>query len=106
MAGKPDDGASPLLAQVGYPLLYMSAVMLQLFTALTAYNMVRPDDAWRYVAAIAAFALPPLSNVVVGFYAWRASGSMVNAYSVWVLVWMLLFLLVLGLGVLRDRKRR
>jgi hypothetical protein len=94
-----------MLAYVGYPLLYMSAVMLQLFTALTAYNMVKPDD-WRFVAAIAAFALPPLSNIVVAFQAWRASGSMVNSYSVWVLVWALLFLLVLGLGVLRDRKRR
>lgn len=97
-------GASPLLATVGYPLLFMSAVMLQLFTGLTAYNMVR-DDAWRGPAAIAAFALPPLSDMVVAYYAWRASGSMVNSYSVWILVWMLLFLVVAGFGVLRDRRR-
>ena len=64
-----------MLATVGYPLLFMSAVMLQLFTGLTAYNMVRDDD-WRVPAAIAAFALPPLSDMVVAYYAWRASGSM------------------------------
>ena len=95
--------ASPLLTTVGYPLLFMSAVMLQLFTGLTAYNMVA-DEAWRLPAAIAAFALPPLSDAVVAYYAWRASGSMVNSYSVWILVWMLLFLVVVGFGVLRDRR--
>jgi hypothetical protein len=97
-------GASPLLASVGYPLLFMSGVMLQLFTGLTAYNMVKTEG-WRVVAAIAAFALPPLSNRVVAYYAWGATGSMVNSYSVWTLVWMLLFLVVVGFGVLRDRRR-
>jgi hypothetical protein len=102
-----DRTTSPLLVSVGYPLLYMSAMMLQIFTALTAFRLLEAEEwhAWRLPAAVAAFALPPLSDLVVAYYAWRTSGSMVNSYSIWVLVWMLLFLVVLGLGILRDRKR-
>jgi hypothetical protein len=66
--------------------------------------MVR-DEHLRMLAAVAAFAFPPLSDSVVAYFAWRASGSMVNSYSVWILVWMLLFLVVVGFGVLRDRRR-
>jgi hypothetical protein len=104
MPARAPRGAGPLLTTIGYPLLLMSAVMLQLYTGLTAYNMVRDED-WRIPAAIAAFAFPPLSDAVVAYFAWRASGSMVNSYSVWILVWMLLFLVVVGFGVLRDRRR-
>ena len=93
-----------MLTTIGYPLLFMSAVMLQLYTGFTAYTMVR-DEEWRVPAAIAAFAFPPLSDAVVAYFAWRTSGSMVNSYSVWILVWMLLFLVVVGFGVLRDRRR-
>jgi hypothetical protein len=95
-------GSGSLLTSVGYPLLFMSGVMLQLYTGLTAYNMVKAEG-WRVGAAIAAFALPPLSDLIVAYYAWRATGSMVNSYSVWILAWMLLFLVVVGLGV-RDRR--
>lgn len=97
-------GASGFMTQVGYPLLLMSAVLLQLFTAFTAYGMVK-DEAWRFAAAVAAFALPPLSDLVVAYYARQATGSWINAYSVWLLAWLLLFLPLVGFGVLRDRKR-
>ena len=103
MSDETDESATPSRAGIGYPLVYMSAVMLQLFTAWTAYRMVDPGE-WRLPAAIAAFAFPPVSTTVVGYHAWRQSGSMVNSYSVWVLIWIVLFLIVVGLGRMRDRR--
>ncbi len=93
------------LANVGYPLLFMSTIMLHLFTVITAYNLAAPGG-WRYPAAAAAFAFPPVAEVVVAFYAWRASGSMVNAYSVWLLAWLLLLFILLGFVSIRNRLER
>ena len=84
------------LASVGYPLLIMSAVGLHLFTTFTAYRLF-DTVGWRYVAVAAAFAFPPIAELVVAYYAWRASGSMINGYSVWLLFWVLLLFVVLGL---------
>ena len=45
-------------------------------------------------ALVAAWAFPLVSESVVAYYSWRASGSIVNKYSVWILIW-----LVVGLGI-------
>ena len=74
----------------------MSAIGLHLFTAVTAYGLVAPGS-WRWVAAVAAWVFPAIAEAVVAFGAWRSSGSMVNAYSVWVLAWLLFFFILLGL---------
>ncbi len=100
-----DQGIRSFLANVGYPLLLMSAVMLHFFTAMTAYNLAGPG-VWRYVAATLAFAFPPIAEVVVAYFAWRASGSMVNAYSVWLLAWLLLLFVLLGFVSMRNRLER
>jgi hypothetical protein len=92
------------LANIGYPLLFMSAVGLHLFTAFTAYNLVAPGG-WRYVATAAALAYVAIAEAVVAYYAWRDSGSMINAYSVWILAWGLLLIVVLGLATLHKHVR-
>lgn len=102
---KAEAGINALLANIGYPLLIMSAVGLHFFTAITAYSLGGPSG-WRYAAAAAAFAFPPVSEVVVAYYAWRSSGSMVNAYSVWILAWLLLMFIVLGLVSISKRLAR
>lgn len=91
------------LADVAYRLLVMSGVGLHLFTTFTAFNLVDPGTP-RYVATAAALAYPVIAEVVVAYYAWRASGSMVNSYSVWLLAWLLLLWIVLGLFALRKRQ--
>jgi hypothetical protein len=90
------------LASIGYPLLIMSAVGLHFLTVFTAYNLVAPG-VWRYVATVAAIAYPAIAEMVVAYYAWRDSGSMINSYSVWILAWLLLLFVVLGIVVLRKR---
>jgi len=89
------------LTKIGQ-LLVISAVGLHFFTAITAYGLVAPGW-WRWGAAVAAWAFPVIAEVVVAFGAWRASGSMVNAYSVWFLAWLLLFFIVLGLVLIFRR---
>ena len=90
------------LAGIGYPLLIMSAVALHFFTAFTAYNLLAPG-VWRYVWTVAAIAYPAIAELVVAYYAWAESGSKINAYSVWILAWLLLLFLVLGLVAIRKR---
>jgi len=90
------------LASIGYPLLFMSALALHCFTAITAYNLVAPG-VWRYVATVAAIAYPAIAEMVVAYYSWQESGSKVNAYSVWILAWLLLLFVVLGLAAIRKR---
>ncbi len=100
-----EDVIGAFLAKIGFPFLLLSALALHWFTVMTAYELVAPG--WRrYVAAAATLAFPPVSEAVIAYYAWRASGSMVNAYSVWLLAWLLLFFVVLGLIMLQKRLGR
>ena len=95
-------GLDAFLAGIAYPLLLMSAVALHFFTAFTAYNLVAPG-VWRYVATVGAVAWPAIAELVVAYYVWQESGSKINAYSVWILAWLLLLFVVLGLVVVRKR---
>jgi len=95
-------GINAFLSRIGYPLLGMSAVGLHFFTAITAYHLVDPSG-WRFVAVALAFVFPLVAEVVVAFFSWKASGSMVNSYSVWVLLWLLLLFVVLELLAIRKR---
>jgi hypothetical protein len=82
-----------LLRKLGYPLLICSWLALHCFTAVTAYKLAGPG--WKgYGALVAAWAFPLVSEAIVAYYSWRASGSIVNKYSVWILIW-----LVVGLGI-------
>jgi hypothetical protein len=73
----------------------MSTVGLHVYTSVTAYYLA--NGTGRYFATLAAFVFFPVSEAVVAYYAWRASGSMINAYSVWLLLWLIL---LFGLGLL------
>jgi hypothetical protein len=94
-----------ILTKIGYPLLVMSAVGLHFFTTITAYGLVAPGW-WGYVASVAAWGFPPISEAVVAYYAWRASGSMVNGYSVWVLMWLVIAFGVWWLTEIKIRLER
>lgn len=94
-----------ILSKVGYPLLIMSGIFLHCFTVVTAYKL--GDPGWgQYAAAAAAFAFPPVAEAVVAYYAWRASGSMVNGYSVWLLMWLAVLFAVGWLTFVRNRLRQ
>jgi hypothetical protein len=51
----------------------------------------------------AAIAYPIIAEAVVAYYAWQASGSKINGYSIWLLAWIVLLLIVFGLAAIRKR---
>lgn len=67
-------------------LVWVSGTILHFFTAIVAFDLAGAGFR-RYVAAIAAFVFPLVGEVAVMVAAWKASGSMVNSYSIWVLLW-------------------
>jgi hypothetical protein len=85
-----------LLYRLALPLLCIGAGLLHLYTTHTAF-VLAGSKVSGIVAAIAAWITPPIAEFVVAYYAWRASGSMVNAYSVWILAWGILLIGVLSL---------
>jgi|KBSSwiStaDraftv2_1062776.scaffolds.fasta_scaffold04191_14 hypothetical protein len=94
-----------LLRNVGYPLVIWSGLVLHCLTVFTAYKLAAPG--WReYGAAVAAWIFPIVSEAVVAYYAWRATGSMVNGYSVWVLMWLAVSLGVWWLAEISTRLER
>jgi hypothetical protein len=78
------------------PALGIGAVMLHFYTTVVAFRLV---DSWIWgcVAASAAWATPAIGELLVAYFTWRATGSMVNEYSVWLLAWIAL---LLGTGLL------
>jgi hypothetical protein len=67
-------------------LVWVSGTILHFFTAIVAFDLAG-NGLRRYIAAIAAFVFPLAGEVAVMVAAWKASGSMVNSYSIWVLLW-------------------
>lgn len=67
-------------------LVWVSGTILHFFTAIFAFDLAG-GGVRRYVASIAAFIFPLAGEVAVMVAAWKASGSMVNSYSIWVLLW-------------------
>ena len=67
-------------------LVWVSGTILHFFTAIVAFDLAG-EGLRRYVAAIAAFVFPLAGEVAVMVAAWKASGSMVNSYSIWVVLW-------------------
>ena len=86
----------------GQRLVTMSGVGLHVFTTITAYQLIDPGIR-RYVLTAAAFAYPLIAEAVVAYYAWQASGSKINSYSIWLLAWILLLLIVVALASIRNR---
>jgi hypothetical protein len=94
-----------LLRNVGFPLVIVSGVVLHCFTAIAAYRLAAPG--WKaYGAALAAWIFPLISETLVAYYSWRASGSIVNTYSVWVLMWLVMVLSVWWLVELKIGRER
>ena len=88
-----------------YALVAISGIALHAYTVWTAYTLT--DPGWlQYVATYAAYAFPLFSELVMIFFAQRATGSWVNAYSFWALTWAALLVFVLSLSTYRHRHRR
>jgi len=66
-------------------LVWVSGTILHFFTAIVAFDLAG-EGLRRYVAAIAAFVFPLAGEVAVMVAAWKASGSMINSYSIWVVL--------------------
>jgi hypothetical protein len=92
-----------LVLRRAYAFLIISAIALHGFTAVTAFKMAGPGFA-QYVAALAAFWVPGIAQIVVAYYAWQQTGSRVNEYSIWILLW-LLFAAVVALFASIERRR-
>jgi hypothetical protein len=92
------------LLEKGYALVMLGAVGLHGYTIITAYQLASPGLA-QYAAALAAYLFPPISQAVVAYYTWQQSGSRVNGYTVWILLWLLLVLVVALLAVIERRLR-
>ena len=75
-----------LLGRITLPLLVVGGVLLHAYTAVTAFRLAE-GLIWKCTAAIAAWTTPPVAQLAVTYFAWRATGSMVNAYSFWLLAW-------------------
>ena len=82
--------------------MILGGVGLHGYTAVTAYHLASPGPA-QYAAALAAYLFPLISQAVVAYYAWQKSGSRVNDYSVWILLWLLLVLVVALLAKIERR---
>lgn len=78
------------------PLVWISAAILHFFTAIVAYGLAGPG-VWGYVAAGAAVTFPIIAEVVVFIAAWIVTGSFINNYSVWLLLWLAFVGLLFGL---------
>src|SRR5262245_45683010 len=93
-----------LLYRVAVPLLAIGAGMLHIYTTITVTTFVESMSE-RLTVAILTWITPPISEFVVAYYAWRATRSMVNSYSVWLLAWLVGFIGVLCLvWILRRLK--
>jgi len=92
------------LDHIALPTLGIGAAFLHIYTAFTAFNLAseRVWD-WAVALALAAWITPPIAQVVVAYYAWRATGSMVNGYSFWLLAWTVWLLGVVFLATLVRR---
>ena len=94
-----------LLRNLGYPLVIWGGLALHCLTAFTAYKLAAPG--WMgYGALASAWMFPIISEAVVAYYAWRTAGSMVNDYSVWVLIWLAIALGVWWLTEIKFRLER
>ncbi len=89
----------------GQRLVAMSGIGLHVFTTATAYQLADPGMG-RYFLAVAAFAYPVIAEGVVAYYAWQATGSKINGYSIWLLAWILLLLIVFGLAAIHKRLQK
>ena len=89
----------------GERLVAMSGIALHVFTTATAYQLADPGVS-RYFLTAGAFAYPIIAEAVVAYYAWQASGSKINGYSIWLLAWIVLLLIVFGLAAIRKRLQK
>lgn len=94
-----------LYSKVALPVLGMSGLALHLFTVWTAFRLSEPGAA-QYVSALAAYVAPPASEFVVAYFAWRETGSKINGYSIWFVLWVLLLLAVTVPPRFAARRRR
>jgi hypothetical protein len=90
------------LRRIALPLLALSTASLHIYTAYSAFHLAT-TKLWGCAAALAAWVTPGIAQLVVSYYAWRASGSMVNAYSFWLLAWVGLLFAVQALMAV-DRR--
>ena len=82
------------LRRIAYRFLMLSGGALHVYTAVTAFDLV---NSWYLasLAAVGAWVTPGLAQMVVTYYAWSATGSRVNYYSIWLLAWLVLLLVVM-----------
>lgn len=72
--------------RIAFPSLAVSATLLHCYTAYTAFGLA--NTTFRgFLAALAAWLAPPLSQFAVAYFTWRATGSVVNYYSFWLYAW-------------------
>ena len=90
------------LANALTPAVAIGALAIHVFTAVTAFELWNGGPI-RYWAAAAAWALPGISEAVVAYQTWQATGSRVNYYTVWMVAWLGL---VLAVALLRVMARR
>lgn len=84
-------GLLVLPSMFGLPLMWISGAMLHFFTGYVAFK------SGGFLAGGAAFAFPVLGEIGVAIYAWNASGSFINGYSIWLLMWLGFFVALLAL---------
>jgi uncharacterized membrane protein len=101
-----NDGVSEaFLNRIAYPAVIMAGLALHAYTGVMAYALAGQSPL-KYAVALAAWALPGIAQLVVSYYAWQQSGSVVNSYSIWVLAWLVLcFGVTLFARVIRGRAR-
>jgi hypothetical protein len=97
------DALNWALNRVGTPLTAISGVLLHVYTVVTAFNLAE-NTLWRWAVVVPAWGAPVAAELVVAYYAWRATGTIVNGYSVWLLAWIALVVGVLLLAQLARRR--
>ena len=91
-----------ILRRVAVPVLAVAGALLHVYTAVTAFLL--PDHVLlRCLAAVAAWMTPAIAELVVASQMWRETGSTLNAYSFWLLVWLALLIGYLLLAFIRRK---
>ena len=86
----------------GYALLIIGAIALHAYIAVKAYQIADPGLG-EYAAALSALWFPVIAQIVVAYYVWQETGSRVNEYSIWILLW-LFFAAVVALVARIERR--
>lgn len=85
-------GTGYAIGGIIYVIIWLAGIAIHLYTVLMAFSVK------GFIAALFTLCLPVLAEVYWTFVSWQASGAFINMYSVIILAYVIIFLLVAGIA--------